>query len=245
MKSRAFFKVKRLLYVAAILSIIAQGSTALSQEVGTTSMKSDNSLTKGVSALQFKVNQNFTISSFQGLILSGKRHLTDRSALRIGMNGYIDRRTTDGRDEYYNPVDTTNSVENLELNSVLFEISAQYIYYTSLKSPLHFYWGAGPMISLLRNRAEREIRDLSNNQLTVEDHLGKSWGLGIDCAMGVEWFATRNISFMAEYGFNVNYRWEKDTSEEESSNFYDNTEVVNKNLVASASGVKLGLSLYF
>lgn len=45
-----------------------------------------NSLLKGAWALQFQINNNFSVSSFQGSTLSAKRHFSNKKAMRFGVS---------------------------------------------------------------------------------------------------------------------------------------------------------------
>jgi hypothetical protein len=73
----------------------------------------------GKYALQFQISENFTLSDFQGAILSGKYHLGKRSAIRLGLSINFDDSDSDRE---ITLSDSLNYHENAETNSIGFTI---------------------------------------------------------------------------------------------------------------------------
>ena len=94
----------------------------------------------GKFALQFQISENFTLSNFQGAILSGKYQLGKRSAVRLGISLFFDDSRLDRQDTYIDTLNTNNeSKGNSDRNSVGFTINSQYIAYLVSTDDIGFY----------------------------------------------------------------------------------------------------------
>lgn len=70
---------------------------------------------------------------------------------------------------------------------------------------------------------------------------------GIAGLLGAEWFATKSISFLAEYGLALEYQLRKNTSTYQisSTNYRSKNEQKETSLRVNPAAVKIGLSVYF
>lgn len=196
-----------------------------------TEMDEENSLTAGSWALQFRITENFQLSSFQGSTLSAKRHLSDGRAIRVGisLNGAVadvEHRTINVT------TDSTTFESKIDENYQFVQLDAQYLIYPSPAKKLTVFVGAGPLFELSRSEASgRE-----------QWRLNKIWSFGVSVVLGVEWFATKRISFLSEYSSALTYDIQISESTSSSSDYKNEDE--RQALSFSYSSVKFGLSVY-
>jgi hypothetical protein len=181
----------------------------------------------GKFALQFQISENFTLTDFQGAILSGKYHLSNRSAVRLGLSMKFS--DSDAEASF---IEFDSLLNNKTISSSLFGfgINAQYLYYLQVWDVIGFYSGIGPFINY-------EFREI-----TSEDYSkGEDLSIGLDAIAGVEWSFIKFMSFSAEYGFQFYYFYR--TSNSKSNN--STSEATVKSWIFSADQVKFGISVYF
>ncbi len=203
---------------------------------------------EGKWALQFQINQNFTLNSFQGSTFSGKYHLTNSSALRIGVTVFGHSTTENNNKNKYN-ADTLHSSSKVEstLNDNWISIELQYLYYAKMTNSISAYFGAGVHYSRNFRTQDSNTEEIymSNENFSHSRKEYSAYGLGADILMGVEWFVRSNIGILAEYssGFNYEHR-ESETpkNENDAENYFDNERTTYS---FSPHGVKFGLSIYF
>ena len=161
-----------------------------------------HSLKPGEWALQFQITDDFGLKPFNGMSMSVKRHISSKSAFRLGVNA--DLRYTDSDEEEFRALDDTISYDKLETisdNSLSLQFDLLYLNYPNAGADLNWYWGVGPLVRI--SRANREmtysITSQSETQKTSNTIETDSWRIGVLGVLGVEWFATEGISFHAEY----------------------------------------------
>ena len=152
-----------------------------------------NSLVDGSWSMQFRVANNFTLSSFEGALISAKKHLSDKTALRFGVSANFKHYN----DEYVAEYDQKRTDSRVSLG-----LKFQLIKYISPKSKLSFYYGLGPNIEYSRNKLEYEYNDTTHEDRYTYN---RTLGIGLLFTWGLEWFFTENLSLMAEYGGGVEY----------------------------------------
>lgn len=205
-----------------------------------------NSLRDGSSSLQFQITNNFNLGSFQGLMFSGKRHISDNSAIRLGIgmnflqaeNDYTLRNI---------PIDTTISLSNRSDDVMNIDISVLYVSYINLKSKVNFYLGAGPFVSIFKTESAAETRYENFGTTSNRDWKRSEWSIGGLAVIGTEWFVDEKISLLAEYGVHFykkfGYEESMDKHSESTNNLKWTNEMTSFNI--NPSTVKLGVSLYF
>jgi hypothetical protein len=222
-----------------LLAVLALFSSAAAQD-STTS----NSLKEGMWALQFQVGDNFTLTSFQGSIGSIKRHLSNNSAIRVGVstefntqdNELATRRLT---------VDTLQQSQAINYNTQVINFRAQYLFYPSPQSEVNLFIGTGPTFYFGHSKNESGSNSTSSSSVTsrltkIEEYF---WSIGVSAVLGVEWFATRSISFHAEYSTFLDYVSTKSTRIDEGSNI--ETRQTKHEFRKLPGRAYLGLSAYF
>ncbi|MCU7494068.1 MAG: hypothetical protein HF314_07240 [Ignavibacteria bacterium] len=204
-------------------------------------------------ALQFQISNDFTLISFQGTAISYMHHFTQKSALRIGLSISFRTNNSDYASNGINmDIDTLlqRHLSNSDERTNSFQLNTQYIWYLNPGAKLLLYGGTGPFLGYgYSSNHDKETYDSNPIQyipsVTSTEGKARNWSAGILGTLGVEWFAAKGISLMAEYGLKAGYSWNKNeiksvgrltiTKEERNAHGWN----------LDASSVKLGLSLYF
>jgi len=232
--SKTYFKF----FLAFVLIYCIDSANA--QTGGTPEANGKNSLLKGSWALQFQINDNFTLSSFQGSTISAKRHFSNKRAIRFGMS--LSSAVTD-QDQSSSQ---TAGSDHAESDAQRITINTQYALYPSPDKNVNLFFGSGPVVSL--SRSNTTTRSLRGSFSTANRTRDTGWSAGLSGVLGVEWFATRNISLSAEYTSSLVYSSSniKAISEQIASNRITfETERHTKAFQFGSGGVNFGLSIYF
>jgi hypothetical protein len=203
--------------------------------------KRPNSLKPGAWALQFQITQDFTLRDFQGMVISAKRHYSEGKAIRLGFGLRVNANSGKDEDEIFQ-IDTLvdSRSGHRESNTQAFDVTTQYVTHTGFSDRTKFYFGTGPLGSFSRSKYNSSYSDGSRSSQTTI-----SWAVGMSTPLGVEWFATQNISFLAEYGLVVKYSWSRITYRSSSGIVSNNRKSTQDSFDINPAIVKLGLSVYF
>jgi hypothetical protein len=216
-----------------------------------------NALHEGAWALQFGIGGNFTLTAFQGTSIAAKYHLSESNAVRAGVS--LNANLRDNGSDGVSKVEGGGSgqINSLNARSVSATLSFQYLWYAAPTGVVHFYVGAGPVISF-----SRETQDTDDTFISTGASLSSrreqrawrrtSWGLGAGGAVGVEWFPARWASLRAEYGDEIKYEWGRSTTDQQSTTSAPgstpsssaNSET-SKAWLFNTLGVTFGLNIYF
>lgn len=207
-----------------------------------------NSLQENVWALQFQITDNLSLRAFQGLAISAKKHFSNTSALRVGVGLNITVRDDD-RLHRTLPADTLRQSYNDNSNTQSIDISSQYLLYANPDADINVFFGAGPLLRFTRNKVETEATNTmgSNSYTSKSVQNEHAWAVGASGLLGVEWFASRNISFLGEYALSFEYytahltRTQTTTLSTNSTESEYNT----KYFRVYPLSVRFGLSAYF
>jgi hypothetical protein len=129
-----------------------------------------HSLERGAWALHYQVD-GIRLTFYQGMF-AVKYHFADDRALRFGLGG--NAATAGGGDHFRGGVSG----------------QVHYLRYIRPEREVKFYVGAGPFVGYGRQSDDYGSSYLRIDRLTM----------GAGGKLGAEWFATRSISFLAEYG---------------------------------------------
>ncbi|UCE66034.1 MAG: hypothetical protein JSU85_14465 [Candidatus Zixiibacteriota bacterium] len=235
---------KSILAALAAIFVFVASSQSLAQEGKTHDGKPSHSLYKGAKALQFRITNNFVLTDFQGVALSGKKHISKNSAIRLGANLYTEFSTED-EDRRIFSSDTTIASSDAENSAQMLILEMQYIRYASIERRIKLFWGAGPSLRFNREIIETDYYDGFNNISRRLRDENKSWGTGATGVIGVEWFATSDISFHTEYILSIMYEWQKIRDDDASGTNFVSISSEETGIQVYASNVRFGLSLYF
>lgn len=225
--------------IVTMMSLVIWHS-AYAQNEQSEASEPKNSLRAGVWALQFRINNNFTLGGFQGGVISLKHHRSARSAFRLGLTlGF----TADDDDESFvmtrNDTVIAEGQQDRRNNGQNVRLDLQYVRYPNPGSRVNLFVGIGPLLSYFRNYYETE----SNTVVSYQERT--SWGVGASGQLGVEWFATKNISLHAEYGVHVQYVWSSEEGQSVDATTRRVTSGDGRSVDFGASSLLFGLSAYF
>jgi opacity protein-like surface antigen len=175
-----------------------------------------NSLEACSWSMQFGITDEIGLKPFGGMSISLKRHTSPRSAYRLGVNLGLDFDDTES-DLVDVRADTVNydSGDNRNANAQLVQVDLLYMRYPNPEANLTLFVGAGPLFRYSRSETERDRSYTSQGSAIreISDQWSRSWKVGVLGAGGVEWFATKVISFHAEYRASLSYGGSKTKSE--------------------------------
>jgi opacity protein-like surface antigen len=191
----------------------------------------------GKFALQFQINENFTLTNFQGTTFSGKYHLGKKSAIRAGLSISFD----DARSERESTInDTLNYFENSENNSIGFTIISQYLFYLVRTDDIGFYMGSGPTIGFGHSKGETKL-EISDSTFETGSGSSDNFNVGLDAIIGVEWSFHKDMTISAEYG--IKFYYIHQTSEFETTSRKDKR--TNEAIRLTPNYINFGISVYF
>lgn len=205
--------------------------------------KSENGLKAGSWSLQFSITNNFRLSSFEGTLISAKKHFSDKKALRFGLTLSGNTLNSNEEIEDFRADTLANKNDNTdESDNFSFGFNTHFLYYPAPTNTVNIYWGVGPSFSIALSTKESSRTASENQSQTSEKRTSIS--VGVSSALGVEWFVSKNFSFIAEYGLQASYLYFKGEKSSESSSV--RTDITNrKEFRVNRDSVKFGLSVYF
>lgn len=187
-------------------------------------------------ALQFQVNDNFTLGSFQGSVFQGsvlsvKHQIADQRALRLGASFDITSRSREINEDAI--ADGPDSDDEARQQ---FQIDAQYLYTSDRESAIRPYAGGGPTFLMRRTRDERQVG------AGTQEGTDRLYGGGLVGVFGVEWMVHSAIGISAEYGVQAIYTHESIEIERNGTTILDATDT---EWNVGARRVLFGVSVYF
>jgi len=194
-----------------------------------------HSLYKGSKSLQFRIGNDFSLTNFDGLSFSGKKHYSGKSAIRLGLDVSASITHSQSRNQESNTSSNNNDRQEITLNAL-------YIYYPNPEGIFKFYWGIGPSVGFYRTHSngwsisyglERTIRTETR------------WSFGGLVVMGAEWFANRNLSIHAEYNIFAYYSQYNDNRRTISGDTSTYNKWKSYSGYIESEYVNFGLSVYF
>jgi opacity protein-like surface antigen len=213
---------------------------------------SRNALRPGAWALQFAIQQNFTLGSFAGSTLSLKKHFKQDQAFRLGISLNANDREASFEETvvFGNPREHDEKHDDQHIN---FQITVMYLRYYRSHNRVTIFLGAGPLAAYGRSKGNN-VLDVSTDPMETsirrEETKSVNWSLGIVLAFGVEYFINKTLSLTAEYGSSLLYndvqsdriRYEDDIGGER---YRMDTSIAYKEYHFAAQPVKFGISVYF
>lgn len=208
----------------------------------------DNSIEPGMFSMQFQIAELLRLNDLHGMMLSGKYHSSERTAFRLGFDISISSLTRDDestRTDWDEQFDLESALES-ERNIYSVALFGQFMRYAQKSSSVYIYYGIGPLIRYRRDTQDERIYQSDQLRLEIES-ISSSFAGGITGSIGVEWFASSVISFLAEYGAEAMY---SRTESEIIQDRYDQEETVVQERTTSAytlqrRSVRFGVSIYF
>lgn len=194
----------------------------------------------GKYAFQFQIGSNFTLSTFQGSIFSGKYNFTENDAIRMGVTLNVNNQNQNNLNGGQNPASFNSIITNNRVNTYGFII--QYLRNNYLKNNFNLYFGGGPSFSYGQNKSgvnyASVINYTSNNQIQRY--------YGITACIGIEWYFNKSMSLSAQYGIAYNYYENITLTNSVMSNIQNSfTHIKTTGFTINPNSVLFGLSIYF
>jgi len=191
----------------------------------------------GKFALQFQINDNFKLSSFQGTTFSGKYHFSNRDAFRLGLSLEFGDAETESE---LTRLDTVNiDKSRSEIKSFSITIKTQYVHYFTITNDISFFGGIGPFVNFFDWKIDAEINEEGNEMKRESQRNGFSTGM--DMLLGVEWWFHKSMSLSAEYGLKFSYS----SSEDKIKDDIIDGESTSKSFAITGNHVNFGITIYF
>ncbi|MCP4571351.1 MAG: PorT family protein [bacterium] len=145
------------------------------------------------SGLEFRIDSNFRLASFEGSAISWKRVSSPDRGWRIGLSPVVEDDEQDRHDQSYS--------RNMRYAC---EISATRLFLSPFRDRTRFYWGAGPLVGIDYEESEH-TRSTPGEAASTSRWISRSWYLGVGAVIGIEYFFAPDLSLMGEYGLEVRY----------------------------------------
>lgn len=193
-------------------------------------------LKDGATALQFHINDNFTLGGFIGSTISFQRILSRKNAIRWGLD-------FNGR---YSKDHANNSQRN-QNEYLRIGVVMNYLWYQNIYDKIRFYYGLGPDIYLNYKHVKSTAGTASSGIKSININLDEN--IALQGVAGIEWFATRNTSFTAEYVPSIEGSYYRSISK--GSNFGPGYSASQRSTSSETrfsinpSYVRFGVSVYF
>jgi hypothetical protein len=198
----------RLLLVVSAATLLALGTQrAVADDAAGTPLR------PGVWAIQFEIDPDLTsgIGFSGGAALSGKRHFSDRSALRLSVGFSYEEGESDQEGNYGSSGPYWQD-----------RLTTRESYFASLQWIRHFrtsdrttvFLGAGPGFRY----AHRDVDDTSTRSTSTWAYEASttSRGATLDASLGFEWYFAKRVSLGAQSGAFLAYEWEDGSSRDEA-----------------------------
>ena len=203
-------------------------------------------------SFQFRITNNFSLTQFQGSLLSFKYHFNNNHAIRFGLGLGNRGWSSEDKVEYYG-VDSSYVLIESDNSSNDLDLTTQWLYYFKPQKVIKLYIGAGPLIFYSRGKTDtKNIDTLYQAQGSIYDYRidRKRYGFGISTVYGIEWFFHKQMSLLGEYGFEIYYYNDKYETERlrllpGTANSIEKRKTKENGWILNSSAVKFGLSVYF
>lgn len=202
--SRVFSLVLCVFLLCAAVSAHAQTETDTTRSDGRPLALQD-----GGWGLQYKARSlNSLLSSFQGSLLSGRYHLSSREAVRVGVSVDISSRDSE---RTQSPSDGTLGERSTDQEGLFqgYGLFGQYLRYVEASEQIFVIAGVGPRVGFDRDTQDEttvESRSDGTGSVTERrDGETTTYRIGLEAAIGAEWFMHPNISLSVEYPLRFDY----------------------------------------
>ncbi len=233
--------------------VLISPSTLYAGDETQVTTKRSNSLYPGSWSIQFQIEDDIGLKPFNGKIISLKRHVSRTTAFRVGIN--LDLQNSDSDSDASSVYADTATVTNgsrREQNSQALQLNTLYMYYPNPDGSVNLFLGMGPLVRFSRGKSETEtFQTISVSSTEYRERMtnwNRSWAVGAIGVGGLEWFATRGISFHAEYRAQFDYTSTRSTVDKirfDVPTRIDKTEARTSAWNFDGVVVTMGLSIYF
>ncbi|MCB0722128.1 MAG: outer membrane beta-barrel protein [Ignavibacteriae bacterium] len=188
-------------------------------------------------AFQLAIGSLLHVTNFDNLHISVKKQFTNSFGLRLGLGINLSQEDLGGND-------LTFSQNDLSVNDYANYVTTvvDMIYYVRPNDIVKAFIGLGPYFSYSESSTKR-TRNNSNYQNNYYDY-NRSISLGANALLGIEWFATSNFSFFAEYNFAYTYSWQKYIHQYTDSGYSESYDLDGNETQFKGKELKFGITVY-
>ncbi len=178
-------------------------------------------------ALMFQIDKNFTLKNYSGALISFQKTLSDRNAVRLGLNlngGYNEQKSS--------------ATQKTTTGKFHIGVSMNYLWYAHVSNNIRFYYGLGPIVAFGFDHTKNSQNSGANitKQTTLTEEIG------LDGVAGVEWFFRPRISLLAEYVPSLTGKFQSTVNK---STFAARTKSSVSDIHFGPLPVRFGVSVYF
>jgi hypothetical protein len=188
--------------VSICLSILAATSPARADEESES--RFPVALRPHARALEFEFNPRFGGLGGSATI-SGKYHLTTRSALRVGVLVGVSGREAVFENRFYDDTLVSAGTNRLDYDEHTIHAFTHLLRYGGLGSHFGLFGFAGPAVRRIWSSERGKTEILTNDQYHAYHAETLTWGVGAESGAGFEWFFSRRLSLGARYGISFMY----------------------------------------
>lgn len=196
---------------------------------------------KGKWALQFGIQSDIRLTSFQGNTLSLQKTTMSGTAWRLGLG--LNLSTQHREDEDTTPDSSYISNDN-DQNTLSLELTVQRLFKLNTSTKIRPYLGVGPLVHFYTSSSDVNA---PNNPIRSTDR--DSWALGLRGVLGAEWFVTDYLSLLGEYTLDATFDsiTEKRTTTYDSggNTYMTSVEIRTDGFHIGSGYTQLAASLYF
>lgn len=245
---------KHLLFLFSLLCVVVLAQPLFSQE-------KETPLKKGAWALQFQLSGSlldFTVRDYLGTTFSGKYHLSERRAIRFGIN--ISGSSLDSQNNnegFYGPDEHRVANSDVTSSDHSIQFVEHHLWYPRQTDGIYLFAGFGPTFGLTvrkYNLLEELIDEDEAPQNLAETHykLEQIYFLGLSGVLGIEYFLFKNVGITAEFQSMLGYNYGSIKTEHtinsalnsDSNRIYTETQT-SRGFNYRSNSVKIGASIYF
>lgn len=167
-------------WVAVVLAAMVMGAAGAYAQ--------DTALGTSSWSLEFGTSLGASGDEFSEIAL--RRHLSERSALRIGLGGNVNGSEGDGTEtQTPNP-----TIDVMRINTFYnYQVSLQWVHYAAVMDRVAAQFGIGPVLEVFRNH-NRNTEQFGLPGFNESEFRSDEMLYGLDLSLGVDWFFTRRLS---------------------------------------------------
>ncbi len=181
-------------------------------------------LRAGARALVFGIDPTSGLTGLDGGTVGVKWHSSEARAVRLGLTVAVRAQ-----------VDASGEEGGVDRRSVLVGASVVPLRYARSRTPVYFYYGIGPTVSVRFDRQNVNLEPEDFTQSVADVGAG---ALGV---VGVEWPVNSFLSLTGEYGASLTATYSRRYADERGDSF-------NQNLIGVdilSRGARAGVAVYF
>jgi hypothetical protein len=245
------------LIALVVIGLVTLSSTTIAGENEEQATK--HSLHKGAFALNFGLSGSLldiSLRDYMDSYFSGKYQLSDKRALRFGINfsGSSEDRDYDRTRVYNSTSSYHDQTEDRSSSGNQVSLFLQYIWYIKNNKNYYFTMGIGPTMDLRRTEYDSDNTnyqydpDGNSENRSLNNGLYENYFVGLTGSIGVEIFVVSNLSLLAEFHPSIGYTFSERSDNQLNSqqNYRDSSyREKTKKLSYKSNHVRLGISVYF